>query len=145
MAQNIIYSPWGGTKGSPLLNDDYNLVSCDCFPLFLHFLTSLIKLVLWLKVLGRQRAWGIRTVGSCSVSEHLAGPSLLFLWKSILGWDLPVLWGLANVMGRTLLRRSRTLRNSLNSEKRIVWSAESTVVALSWWQRWICYSEKQQK
>ena len=28
----------------------------DCFPLFLHFLISLIKLILWLKFFHRQKA-----------------------------------------------------------------------------------------
>ena len=33
-----------------MLNVHYHyLVSFDCFSLFLHFLTSLIKLILWLK------------------------------------------------------------------------------------------------
>ena len=37
----------------------YYLVSFDCFPLFLHFLISLIKLLLWLKFFHRQEAgWG---------------------------------------------------------------------------------------
>ena len=51
MSQNINYDHWEGTKGPCLC-----LVSkllffglFDWFPLFLHFLTSLIKLILWLK------------------------------------------------------------------------------------------------
>ena len=36
----------------------YYLVLLDCFPLFLHFLTSLIKLILWLKFFHRQKAGG---------------------------------------------------------------------------------------
>ena len=33
----------------------YYLVSFDCFPLFLHFLTSLIKLILWLNFFSDKR------------------------------------------------------------------------------------------
>ena len=36
MAQNIIYSPEGELK-----------VLLDCFPFFLHFLISLIKIIFW--------------------------------------------------------------------------------------------------
>ena len=39
-----------------MFNDYYYLVSFDCFPLFLHFLTSLIKLILWLNFFQRQKA-----------------------------------------------------------------------------------------
>ena len=49
MAQNIIYGPWGGTKGTWLflwLNYHY-FVLHDSFPLFLHFLISQIKSTLW--------------------------------------------------------------------------------------------------
>ena len=53
----------------------YYLVCFDCFPLFLHFLVSPIKLTLWLKCFHRQKAgwghrvgrWG-RTLRSCSIS-----------------------------------------------------------------------------
>ena len=70
MAQNITCSPWWETKG-PWLNY-YYLVSFDCFPLFLHFLTFLIKLIVWLKFFHRQNAgWG-----TCSISI------LPFLWYS---------------------------------------------------------------
>ena len=55
MAQNIICSPWGGTKGPWLCLHYYYLVFFDCLPLFLHFLTSLIKFTLWLKFFQRQR------------------------------------------------------------------------------------------
>ena len=51
VAQNIIYSPWGGSKGPWLClmtKLDY-LVLLNCVPLLLHFLTSLIKLILWLE------------------------------------------------------------------------------------------------
>ena len=37
---------------------DY-LVLLNCVPLLLHFLTSLIKLILWLKLFHRQKAGGI--------------------------------------------------------------------------------------
>ena len=108
MAQNIIYSPWEGTKcpwlclmlihfscvqlfvtpcaiacqaplsvgfsqqehwnGLPCLPpaDDwwlYYLVFVDCVALFLHFLTSLVKLLLWLKFFHRQKARGGRGGG----------------------------------------------------------------------------------
>ena len=52
--------------------------SFDCFPLFLHFLTSLINLILWLRFLHRQNAGrghgasGGRTIGPCSVSQSLS-------------------------------------------------------------------------
>ena len=36
----------------------YYLVFVDCFPLFLHFLTSLVKLLLWLKFFHKQKARG---------------------------------------------------------------------------------------
>ena len=50
MAQNIIYSPWEGTKKELcLMVHYYYLQSFDCFSLFLCFLTSLIKFILWLK------------------------------------------------------------------------------------------------
>ena len=50
MVQNVIHSPCGGTKG-PWLCLMTKLLSfgLDCFPLLLHFLTSLIKLFPWLK------------------------------------------------------------------------------------------------
>ena len=50
MAQNIIHSPWGDSKWSwfclmaKLL---YYFLLLDCCPLFLHFLTSPIKFILW--------------------------------------------------------------------------------------------------
>ena len=52
--------------------------SFDCFPLFLHFCTSLINLILWLRILHRQNAGrrhgasGGRTIGPCSVSQSLS-------------------------------------------------------------------------
>ena len=67
MAQNIIYSPWEGTKKEPcLMVHYYYLLFFDCFSLFLCFLTSLIKLILWLKFFffpHRQKAgrgWGVQ-------------------------------------------------------------------------------------
>ena len=77
MAQNIIYSPWGGANGpwlclmtSPLLISLVELV--DCFPLFLHFLISLIKLTHWLKFFwktkSRLRTCGTKTIGFCCLS-----------------------------------------------------------------------------
>ena len=50
MAQNIIHSPWGDSKCpwfclmAKLL---YYFLLLDCCPLFLHFLTSPIKFILW--------------------------------------------------------------------------------------------------
>ena len=55
MAQNIIYSPWEGIKGPWLLMTTLLLVSFNCFPLFLHFLASLIKLIFWLRFFHRQK------------------------------------------------------------------------------------------
>ena len=53
---------------------NYCFVLFECFPLFLHFLSSLIKLILWLKFVHRQRQGEVteggqaNTVESCSVS-----------------------------------------------------------------------------
>ena len=50
-------APYGGTK-CPwlcLITPYYYLVYFDYFPLFIHFLTSLIKLILWLKFLHTQK------------------------------------------------------------------------------------------
>lgn len=69
MSQNIIYSPWGGIKCSWLcLMAKLSLFCLEYFPFFLHFLTFLIKFVLWsfrkaweakvfLQTRGRWRAW----------------------------------------------------------------------------------------
>ena len=65
----VCCSPWGRRESdmTEWLNwtdhhhwlNYYYLVLLDCFPLFLHFLTSLIKLILWLKFFHRQKAgWG---------------------------------------------------------------------------------------
>ena len=54
-----------------------HLVFFDCFPLFLHFLSSLIKLILWIMFFHRQKAdrkhgeVGARVIGTCSVSLSL--------------------------------------------------------------------------
>ena len=45
-----------------MFTDYHCLVLLNCFPLFLHFLASLIKLILWLKFFHRQKAgrgWGV--------------------------------------------------------------------------------------
>ena len=49
MAQNIIYSPWRGTKGPwlCLMAKLLYFVLLDCFSFFQHFLTSLVKFTLW--------------------------------------------------------------------------------------------------
>ena len=61
-----------------LLNDSTVIVYlAGLLALFLHFLTSLIKLLLWLKFFHRQKAgrghgvgWtGGRTIRSCSISD----------------------------------------------------------------------------
>ena len=55
------------------LNYHY-LVLIDCFPLSLHFLTSLIKLTVWLKFfrkLGRGHCGDGRTTGCCTASIPL--------------------------------------------------------------------------
>ena len=61
----------------------YYLLFFDCFSLFLCFLTSLIKLILWLKFFffspqtkGRQRMRGTRTIGSYSVPVGRSNPRL---------------------------------------------------------------------
>ena len=56
----------------------YYSVRSDCFPLLLHFLTLLIKLILCLKFFYRQKAGGGhggqgvggRTIGPCSTSNR---------------------------------------------------------------------------
>ena len=54
-----------------------HLASLDCFPLFLHFLSSLIKVILWLMFLHRQKAdrghgeVGAKAIETCSVSLSL--------------------------------------------------------------------------
>ena len=57
-AQNIISSPWGGTKVLDLVGwlNCYYFVLLNCFPSFLHFLTSLIQFILWRKFFYRQKA-----------------------------------------------------------------------------------------
>ena len=65
VVQNIIYSPWGRTKGPwlCLMAKDY-FVLLDCFLFFLPFLTSLMKFILWLKFFYRQKAGGGHGWGS---------------------------------------------------------------------------------
>ena len=82
MAQNITYSPWGGTKGIWLclmstLSLLLLLFGLDCFPLFLHFLTSVIKLILWLKFFHRQKAAGDMGVRDQRVMLHF---SIIFIY-----------------------------------------------------------------
>ena len=54
----------------------YYFILFDCFPLLMYFLSSLIKLILWLKVFYRQKAGrkhgGRRPIGSCSFSLRRA-------------------------------------------------------------------------
>ena len=68
------YSPWGATKGLWLcLITKLLLLGLFCFPLFLHFLPSLIKLIFWLKFFHRQKpGWGpgARVVRSYTVLLH---------------------------------------------------------------------------
>ena len=63
----------------------YYLVSFDCFPLFLYFLTSLVKFILWLNCFHRQKAglgtWSTRTIRSCSISM------LDCIWWKVLSKD----------------------------------------------------------
>ena len=63
MDQNTIYSHWGGTKDPWLCLMATLLLFCllDCFPLFLHFLISCIKFIIW----NSGKAWGAK----------------VFLWK----------------------------------------------------------------
>ena len=82
MAQNIIYSPWEGTKGPwlCLLTNCYCFVLFDCFSLLLYFLISLIKLILWLKLFHRKKAGGVHgekdhSVLLCFISNSDNGDS----------------------------------------------------------------------
>ena len=73
MVHNIICGPWERTKGPwlCLMTHYHYLVSFDYFPLFSHVLTSLIKLILWLKFSRQNAGRGLgrtRTILSCSVS-----------------------------------------------------------------------------
>ena len=70
----------------------YYFVLLDCFSFFLHFLTSLIKFILWLKFFYRQKAGGGHGVqglfwevpiGSCSVTKPLC---FLTVWASCFSW-----------------------------------------------------------
>ena len=56
-----------------MLTDYYYLISFDSFPLFLHVLTSLIKLALWLKFFRRQRTWEGK---DCRILLHFNSSSL---------------------------------------------------------------------
>ena len=54
----------------------YYLVSFDCFPLFMHVLTSLIILILWLKFSHRQKAG----------RGHAGGYRVLFCFRTRWSW-----------------------------------------------------------
>ena len=57
VALNTVYSLWEGTECPWLcLMTALLLFGLLCFPFFLHFLTSLIKLILWLKFFHRRKA-----------------------------------------------------------------------------------------
>ena len=85
MAWNIIYRPWGGTKvlGYWL---NYYFILFDCFSLFLHFLTSLVKFVLCLKFIYGQetgnRHGGAGEGGVCPRKSSLESFSISFTWDS---------------------------------------------------------------
>lgn len=80
MAQTIICSPWVETKG-PFTVLNYYSVCFDCFPFFLHLVTSLIKRILWLKFVHRQRrGWGHREGGQASAVESC---SVSAVWGSL--------------------------------------------------------------
>lgn len=74
MAQSITNSPWEETKGPWLCLTTKLLLfgRLWLFPLFLHVLMSLIKLIICASFVhrqkGRQRAWTVAT-GSCSISQ----------------------------------------------------------------------------
>ena len=58
MTQNITYSPWGGTKCPWLCLKAKLLLICLAWLCsFLHFLTSLIKLIRWLNFSTDKRQW----------------------------------------------------------------------------------------
>ena len=73
MAQNIICSPWGRTKGPWLcLMPKYYLVLLDYFPSSLHFLTSLITFSLtkvFLQRIGGRPGWGSILEGLIELNE----------------------------------------------------------------------------
>ena len=76
MAQNMTYSPWGGTKGPWFRLMTELLLFCPirtAFPLLLHCVISLNKFNIWLKFFCKQNASrghkvAGRATGSCSVS-----------------------------------------------------------------------------
>ena len=74
-----IYSPWGETKGPWLCLVAKLLLFCLVwfFPLFLHFLTSLIKLTLWVQFFCRRDSR--RTVGGGGMFV-LGRPHWILLW-----------------------------------------------------------------
>ena len=81
MAQNIIYSPWQRTKGPwpCLMTTLLLLILLRLFSFVSAFLTSLIKLTLWLKFsAGKRQAEnmvvGARTIRSCFVSKLVSWP-----------------------------------------------------------------------
>ena len=121
MAQNIIYSPWEGTKcpwlclmTTPLLFSVLWL-----FSFVSAFLISLIKLILWPKLSTDKRqaedTVGARTVGSCSVSLELWGPWTLSHGLQERGWDVQRDWeGSANAeKPRFMVLWNPELRNTL--------------------------------
>ena len=81
MAQNIIYSPWERTKGPwlCLMTTWLLFILLRLFSFVSAFLTSLIKLILWLKFStgkrqGKNMVVGARTIWSCFISKLVSWP-----------------------------------------------------------------------
>ena len=122
MAQNITHSPRGDAKCpwfclmAKLL---YYFVLLDCCPLFLHFLTSSIKFILWnsgrprrLKIFYRQERGGWKTRGGVWGSllgytkERWKQCVCLLSWREILSLSLflPVKFDLTSLLLAFLLQ-----------------------------------------
>ena len=110
MAWNIIYIPWRGTKG-PWLYLTVRVLFCLgwLFFFFLHFLTSLIECILWLKFLYRQRQVEVMGgclfwkgfIGSCwamgpHISYHVIFTPLGLNFSSVNGTRVPIHWIFCN-------------------------------------------------
>ena len=102
VVQNIIYSPGGGTKSPWLYLTSKLLLFCLAWLFsFLHFLTSLIKFILWLKFFYRQKVGRERGRGSILGRPHrvmfVTVPKLtLAMWSHLLSilyhWFFAWVW-----------------------------------------------------
>ena len=130
MAQNIIYSPWGGTKGPWLCGMAKVLLFCLAwlFSFFSAFLTSLIKFILWLIFLYKQKAGGGHG------------------WGSILGRPHRVLLGHRSAGHTLFLIKASGLKSLKTTEAHtsvsvceVAW-ADGTRVLFSFVALWLCVS-----